>query len=108
MASEGEMAFANYWRWLATDLPLPIVEYRFDPTRRWRFDFAWENERVAVEIDGGQYMAHGGRHARDGDRDKHNRAALLGWRVIRFSPQQLSANPEAAIAIVRDALAYGR
>lgn len=33
----------------------PEREFRFHPERRWRFDFAWPDVKVAVEIDGGGY-----------------------------------------------------
>ena len=30
-----------------------IVEYRFHPVRRWRFDYAFPDKRVYLEVDGG-------------------------------------------------------
>ena len=40
----------------------PKKEFRFHPKRRWRFDFAWPDEKFAVEIEG---LTHsGGRHQR--------------------------------------------
>lgn len=66
-----------------------VYEYRFHPQRRWRFDLAWPAHRVAVEVDGGQWMAGGGRHNTDADREKLNAAAIAGWRVLRYSPRQL-------------------
>lgn len=33
----------------AAKLPAPEREYRFDPERRWRFDFAWPDQMLAVE-----------------------------------------------------------
>jgi hypothetical protein len=33
-------------------LPPPQVEYRFHDTRRWRFDLAFPDAKVAVEYDG--------------------------------------------------------
>src|SRR5260363_45047 len=30
-------------------LPEPQREYRFDAMRRWKFDFAWPNWKIAVE-----------------------------------------------------------
>jgi very-short-patch-repair endonuclease len=90
-------------RCFGDDLPEPQIELQFHPTRNWRFDIAYPG-RVAVEIDGGQWVANGGRHNRDSDREKLNEAAVLGWRVLRFSTQQLDADPEQCIETVRRAL----
>lgn len=61
-------------------------EYKFHPTRKWRFDFADPDNKVAVEIDGGVFS--GGRHTRGSgfraDCEKINAAAVLGWRVLRY------------------------
>jgi very-short-patch-repair endonuclease len=51
-------------------------------------------------------VAHGGRHSRDTDRDKLNVAAVEGWRVLRFSPQQLKRDPLACVVQVLAALEY--
>ena len=80
------------------------TEYRFHPTRKWRFDYAWPTERVAVEIDGGQWVANGGRHNRDSDREKLNYAAAQGWRVLRFSTQQVDRDPQGCVELLRRAL----
>lgn len=81
-------------------------EYRFDEKRKWRFDCAWPTERVAVEIDGGQWVANGGRHNRDSDREKLNNAAAMGWRVLRFSTQQVDRDPGGCVELLRRALQY--
>ena len=83
-------------------------EYIFHPTRKWRFDLAWPESKVAVEIDGGNRMAkiiNGrpiavGPHTQDADMCKLNEAAILGWRVLRFSPAQVKSG-EAISAIER-------
>lgn len=80
------------------------TEYRFHPTRKWRFDYAWPTERVAVEIDGGQWVANGGRHNRDSDREKLNQAAAQGWRVLRFSTQQVDRDPGGCVELLKRAL----
>ncbi len=69
----------------------PIPEFRFDPNRRWRFDWAWPAQMVALEIDGGAYSQ--GRHTRGKgfikDQEKLNEAALLGWLVLRTVPDDV-------------------
>ncbi len=90
--------FLAYWLMLApAGLPDPVSEYRFHKTRRFRFDVAWPDLWVAVEIDGGQWKAYGGRHARDSDRVKRNLAVLGGWRVLLYSTQQLERDPHSCI-----------
>jgi hypothetical protein len=73
--------------------PKPVKEHRFHPERRWRFDLAWPEKKVALEIEGGVWT--GGRHTRPsgflGDMEKYNSAALLGWRVFRVTPAKLRA-----------------
>lgn len=103
--SAGEAAMGAALRLLGADIPTPVRELRFAwPDRRWRFDFAWPDHGLAVEVDGGQYAPGGGRHAGDADREKLNHAAARGWRVLRFSPQQLERDPIGCVALVRRAL----
>lgn len=70
---------------------MPAQEYRFHPRRRWRFDFAWAQRKVALEIEGGVWTQ--GRHTRGQgylrDLEKYNAAAVIGWRVLRLTPQQI-------------------
>ena len=65
---------------------VPVREHRFHPTRKWRFDFAFPDHKLAVEIEGGIWA--NGRHTRGSgfkaDMEKYNEAALLGWKVLRF------------------------
>jgi len=62
-------------------------EYRFHPVRRWRFDHANPEYKVAIEYEGGIWT--NGRHTRGtgykNDCDKYNAAQLLGWRVLRYT-----------------------
>lgn len=64
----------------------PWPEYQFHESRRWRFDYAFPDEKVAVEVEGGVFIR--GRHVSPagfiGDCEKYNAAARLGWRVLRF------------------------
>lgn len=73
-------------------LPTPSREYQFHPTRKWRFDYAWVPQKVALEVDGGVWT--GGRHTRGAgwlkDTEKLNMAACLGWRLLRTTPALLT------------------
>lgn len=71
-------------------LSRPVHEHRFSE-RRWRFDAAWPEHAVAMEQEGGFWRY--GRHARgvgaEADMEKYNAAVTLGWRLLRFTPQQI-------------------
>lgn len=77
----------------AMGLPTPTVEHRFHKVRRWCFDLAWLDQRVALEVDGGIWT--GGRHVRPlgyrKDVEKLNHATLAGWRVLRAVPEQVKS-----------------
>ena len=64
----------------------PEREYTFASGGRWRFDFAWPDLRVAVEIEGGVWTNGG--HNRGAayvkNLEKYNTATLMGWRLFRF------------------------
>jgi len=79
-------------------------QHIFHPNRRWRFDFAWIEKKIAVEIDGGQWVVFGGRHNRDSDRQKINTATAMGWRILRFSTQEIKKNPCGCIDILKGVL----
>lgn len=72
-------------------LPIPKEEFRFNQLRKWRFDFAWPEHMLALEVEGGVFS--GGRHTRGAgfakDMEKYNEAAAAGWRVIRVQPRDL-------------------
>jgi len=72
-------------------------EHRFAKARKWRFDFALPELKIAVEIDGGVHRI-AERFA--SDREKLNAATLQGWRVLRFSPTDVARG--VAIALTRE------
>ena len=71
----------------------PIQEFRFHPTRKWRFDFAWPDCKLACEVEGGIFVA--GRHSRGAgmkkDMEKYAEALLLGWRVLRVEDSMIKS-----------------
>ena len=76
--------------WTAYNLK-PVAELVFAPPRRWRFDFAFPDKMIAVEIEGGIWIQ--GRHTRGSgfvkDLEKYNQATRMGWRVYKFTPTEL-------------------
>jgi very-short-patch-repair endonuclease len=103
VSSTLERTFDYWYRLLADDLPEPATEYRFDARRRWRFDCAWPDYLLAVELHGGTYT--NGRHTRGAgmaaDCEKMNAATLKGWRVLTFTTDMLNNDPQTCIAQVR-------
>lgn len=94
-ASNLEAEFLTLWRQVLGHLDEPVPEYRFCESRRWRFDYALPDHKVAIELDGGAYTQ--GRHTRgngfEKDLEKLNAATLMGWRVLRFTRGMLRADP---------------
>ena len=77
-------------------------EYRFHPTRRWRFDFAFPDLKLAVEVEGITYFGKNkdssmklGRHQTykgfEEDLEKYDEAIRLGWNVYRCSPKMVKS-----------------
>lgn len=68
-------------------------EFKFHPERRWKFDFALPAQKLAVEIEGGIYS--NGRHTRPegfaADMEKYNAAAMMGWRVLRYTTEMVKS-----------------
>ena len=74
----------------------------------WRFDFALLEPRIAIEVEGGVFT--GGRHTRGAgyseDCKKYNMATLYGWRVLRFTTQQVRSGE--ALKIIEQAITHDR
>ncbi len=74
-------------------LPVPLAEYRFAPPRLWRFDYAWVESKLALEVQGGIWT--GGRHVRGAallkEFEKLNAAACGGWRLLYCTPAELKS-----------------
>ena len=81
-----------------------VKEHLFDPSRKWRFDYAIVDYKIALEVEGGVYT--GGRHVRAvgflKDLEKYNAASAQGWRVLRCTPSTLLTN--ATIKLLQQAM----
>ena len=101
-ASELEAELAMQIRTLG--LPEPIREYPAIKGRKFRFDFAWLEQRLLVEVNGGTFT-RGGHSTGVGirrDYEKANLAQLAGWRVLMFDGRAVRSGE--AVEQVRKAL----
>ena len=72
-------------------LPYCVPEFTFCEGRKFRWDFAFPDFRLAIEVQGGLFS--GGRHVRGAallqEQEKRNIGAELGWRILYVTPQEL-------------------
>lgn len=77
----------------AVGLPEPTREHRFHAKRQWRFDIAYPDLKIAVEVHGGVWSQ--GRHTRGqgftDDCEKYSHAAIDGWLIVHATTAQVTA-----------------
>jgi len=83
----------------AERLRVPVLEYKFLKDRKFRFDLAWVDLKIACEIDG---MVHRIKKQWLSDMEKMNLARENGWSVVHVTPKMISTGQ--AIALIRRAL----
>jgi len=85
-------------------LEVPVTEYRFHDVRRFRFDFAWPEYKVALEVEGGVWSrgAHGRGSGIVRDIEKYNLATTMCWRIIRVQPNDLCM--ETTIKMIKETI----
>lgn len=101
----------------ACKLPMPEREYRFGAVaaggpgkglrkrlqeaglKDWRFDFAWPDLMLAVEVEGGAWV--GGRHTRGKgfleDLRKYQAAQVMGWTIYRTAGELIKSGEAVRI-----------
>ena len=88
--SIGEETLALHIR--INGLPKPEREYKFHLTRKFRADFCFIDHMLIVEVDGGTW-GKGGHSSGTGierDYERDAEAMLLGYRVLRFTTNQVN------------------
>lgn len=102
--SEAEARFLTLCR--RAGIAAPAVNRRIEAAgRTFEADFAWPARRIVVEIDG--YGFHGGRSRANGDRDREQLLAIAGWRVHRFTADQVRGCPGETVRRLRLLLGTG-
>ena len=86
-------------------LPDPVTQLWVSTTFGWRgrVDFAWPELRVVVETDG--FAFHSDRTSFRNDRRRDNALQRAGWRVLRFSFEDVLHSPDYVVAAVTAVLA---
>lgn len=80
------------------NLPAPVAEHRFHGTRNWRFDWAYLDQKIAIEYQGGNYTGRGGHNSVKGLRNdyaKFTEASLLGWTLILIDSETVASGKAA-------------
>jgi very-short-patch-repair endonuclease len=89
----------------AARLPLPHREYAVMDAA-YRLDFAWPEQKLAVELDG--YASHSSAKAFGDDRSRQNELVLAGWTVLRFTWDDVCGEPDKVAGQIRAALVASR
>jgi very-short-patch-repair endonuclease len=74
------------------------------PVGGYEVDFAFPGEMVAIETDG--WAFHSSQEDFQNDRERQNKIALLGWKVLRFTWLDLTEYPQRVLAEIRFARAH--
>jgi len=92
-ASKHEQKFLALWHSFGKG-ECAVSEYSAIPGRKFKFDFAFLVSRIMVELDGGIW--HPGGHTsgtgKMRDCEKDWLAFRLGWTVIRWTPDMITAD----------------
>lgn len=83
-------------------LPAPIPEFPIPWAPNRRFDDAYPEHKLAIEWDSRRY--HGQLDAFEADRQRDREAAIHGWRVVRFTWQDLAERPDIVVDSIRQLL----
>ena len=81
-----------------TDKFLIVREYSVYP---YFIDFAFVDEKVAVEIDGSQHLLP---NRAESDKKKDELLLNFGWRIIRFTANEIMHNGENAVKLIESML----
>lgn len=86
------------------DLPEPRSQIRPPWLKHvnGRVDFSYEHERLVIEAD--SVLWHGSPEAFQADRQRDNAAQLAGWRILRFTWEDITSRPEYVADSVSRAL----
>lgn len=79
-------------------LPPPEVEFPIPWSPRKRFDLAYPEAKLAIELDGRRWHSTADRFQADRERDRE--ALAHGWVVVRFTWEDLTRRPREFVATI--------
>lgn len=101
--ADQERIFLTRWIQLAQGCPEPVAQYKAIPARKFRWDYAWVDHKILLEVQGGTWS--GGAHARGAgirrDADKNNLAVAAGWRCFYATADLLRDDPSLLISQIK-------
>jgi very-short-patch-repair endonuclease len=70
-----------------------VREYQAIPGRKFRFDFAFIEARLLIEVQGGTFSrgAHSTGTGLNRDYEKHNLAQAHGWKTLQFDVKMIKS-----------------
>ncbi|MCB1003819.1 MAG: type IV toxin-antitoxin system AbiEi family antitoxin domain-containing protein [Acidimicrobiales bacterium] len=98
-----EVAFAQLLRRAGLPEPVAQVDLHDEAGFIMRADYAYPEQRVAIEIDSVTHHLH--REAFEADRRKRNRARTAGWTIIEITHRMLREQPAQVCLLISRALA---
>lgn len=98
-----ETRFVQLLRKAELPEPIPQLAISLGDGATARVDFAYPRYRVAFELDGAAY--HSGELAERRDRQRENRLGAMGWRVLRFTWDDVTRRYEYVVQTVAACIA---
>jgi very-short-patch-repair endonuclease len=74
------------------------------PVGGYKVDVGFPKQKVAIEADG--WAFHNSQEDFQNDRERQNKIALLGWKVLRFTWLDLVEYPRRVIAEIKHAIGW--
>lgn len=95
-----EDIFKTHWDRL---IGIPIkIQYPFHPTRQYRFDFAFPEIKLAIEMQG-YGPGHASFKEMYSDYVRHNEAVKLGWQIMYFMQPHIQKDSlEKTLELVKE------
>ena len=83
-------------------IPEYVEEHQFDPVRKYRFDWAIPELKIAIEYEGifSKKSGHTTVSGYTKDCDKYNLATVHGWKILRYTAKNYKNFPKELKNIV--------